>query len=250
MIQRFNFVDQKRIPDESVSIGWRPTGTTSGEFHLIRLDLSDLRLPDTAEVYLKVKWPGFGVKTVKAGTCGNVALGTSINFDEQFIAEANVSVFVTNTDELKTKIAVSAPSLFTPGGANQVTESLLPRQKDGDLGDVPWRLKVTPHRMILLVNRDWPNIFDRTGDERFQAFDLPDILRQAALVVADKQSDLNEDHREAWMRFFCKYTTPPPVNDGEDFAEERELWAQQAAMAVTKRESLKDRFLAKEGDQS
>ena len=249
MIQRFNFVNQKKIRDESVSVGWRPKGTSGGEFYLKQLELSDLGLPETAEVFLKVKWPGFGVKTVKAGTCGNVALGASIDFDEQFIPEASVSVYVTNTDELKTKIAVSAPSLFTPGGANQATESLLPRQKDGDLGDVPWRLKVTPHRMILLVNRDWPNIFDRTGDERFQAFDLPDILRQVALVVADKQSEIYEDHREAWIRFFGRYTTPPPVGDGDEFAEERELWAQQAAMAVTKRESLKDRFLTKEGDQ-
>ena len=243
MSQRINFINQQDITEERVKVGWRRKLLSRGEFYLESLDLSGMALPENATVYLKVKWSGFGVKTTKLGTCLNPLQGGTIEFDEDFLPEASVSIFVTSVDRHRTKIAISNPSLVVSASNSRANESLLPRQRSDELGDVLWRLKVTPAKFILLINRDWPEPFDYTGNARFNAIDLPDILRQIAIVVADKNTEINDEVRDSWVRLFCQYTIPPPISTGPDASEEIERWAFMASKAITQSQSLKDKFL-------
>ncbi|MCI0361141.1 MAG: hypothetical protein L0211_21890 [Planctomycetaceae bacterium] len=256
MLRRFNYTNRKRIPRSAVTVRLR-TGTAAIPTFDAKIDLSDLRLPGDARVYIEayhrasyMRFPFGLVSDLRAPRDCRLT-----DIDGGATALFRVKV----VDEKGEHGCVLAEADgISPLDSDQTAAdrtSILP-VVISDLGHEIWRVDFDTHdgRPVLELNKAVETIAQiALGDDQFMALVYPSAVRQILIQVLRKEErwDVNGplgDWQTQWLRFACSLPgiMAPPRPNGEDdsLLEDQQLeWIETVVEAFCAHQKTLERFI-------
>lgn len=253
MIRHFNYTGRRRIERSDVSVVIRMAQNEIPEFD-INLDLTRLRLPTEAKVYVeayyRTSWMRFSCGTVENviypddRRLSDIDRGSTVYF----------RVLVVDETGEHGRIVASIDGIrpLEPGEQEDKRRSLLPVNLIA-LGQEIWRLRFEHSEPVLEVNNRIPEVQNRLQrDPVFLALVYPAVIRQVlehAIFVEglDDEDDLGT-WQARWVRFgklLLPGEAPPLTRQEAD--DNREIimdWIDQVADAFCVKFSVLDEFIA------
>ncbi len=244
--QSLSFKHQATIDVRAVSIEWRPANGPLGEIRLTSFDREGLDLPSDSRLWMQAK-STIGLQKKCLGNWRNPNHDITIALDEEFVQETSVKVYITSADTDRRIIAsVNKPIPLVDSRTGR-SQNLLARRRVEGLGvGIPWKIEFRPTQITLLLNSDWDGIVTETDSDWFNALVMGDVLRQIAIEVGNKDSELLDDVREAWLRcftlqFLC--SNPPSYGDSDtEYQKSLVEWADEVAKKVAEKQHFKQLY--------
>lgn len=220
---RINFTGRRRIAHTNVKLRVRaPEGTPL--LDVIELNL-DRGLPDDAAVVVEA-YRETVLMRFSAGTVGRLTLPSGLalsDFDSPEVIRFRIKVVGAGTDSGKILAAADKLRAHAEGDDAPHT-SLLPIAPER-LGQVLWRVSFSDDEPKLLVNRevgDWKGF---AMNPTFQAFVLPEALRQIGAWVLKNRDDHEEggdSPLDLWIALLSSLGYDPTAAETEE--ADWDLW--------------------------
>jgi len=245
MIRKFNYTGRKRIRRSGVHIDLQ-RGDDGRRFFNIRLQLEDLELPDTAQVYVEA-YHRSGYRRFDYGTVGRLRIPADRTL-------GSISTSVTPLFRIKVvdqtgthgRILASLDKIRPTGQDNQPTDSrsLLFVEYD-DLGSAIWQLDLEGDWPVLRLNRAVDEIsLIASSDNRFLSLVYPEVLRQilTRILIVDEHTDpdCDDDWPSLWLKLAS--TLPGMSPPYQTSRVGRRAWIESAVEAFCANFNLLDKF--------
>jgi hypothetical protein len=219
-VTRINYTGRRHIERDQVKLRLR---RAENHFLLdvVQLNLDDLGLPRDATIVIEA-YRQTGYMRFDAGTVGVPKLPSGLSLSEfqspegvlfrVKIADQAVGKLLATADRLRALIEYEAPA---------PTESMLPIRPER-LGHELWHIDLSEDEPTLVVNSevgDWKTFSLRPV---FQAFVLPEVVRQIGLWVISNKTQLDDDGDSAlslWAAYMRSLGYDPAQAPGEDSGE-------------------------------
>lgn len=252
MIRRFNYTGRIKIPKDRVRISLQKD--SHGKSFTAELDLKDLKVPDTAKIYIEPNYKGV-YQRFSFGTVGHIQIPENTSLSE--LPETELVFFdiaiVDESGEIglllgKTNgIAVSTNEL--PG--NRIP--LLPVNTT-DLKFEIWKVSFEngdEGRPILELNNKIPDVQDKAKtDKNFIGLVYPAAFRQILerIILFEEVESEDDSWPAQWIRFtkdFLGIThTPSMSQESETITPEQEEWVSDCVNAFSKKLLLFEKYIS------
>lgn len=222
---RINYTGRQRIAREAVRLRVRSM-PAAPVLDVLSLGLDSVRVPAEAEVVVEA-YRQTAYMRFYAGTVANPVLFT----DEllyQFDAPESIRfrVKVVGTGEQRGKVLAQADQIRAAlEDAETPPQTSLLVIAPKPLGQILWRLEFNNDEPELMVNSDVGDWKTFAATPAFQAFVLPEVLRQIASWVLTEVKSMDDDDESVlalWVKFFGTIGYDPKEVDDSD--ESKKNW--------------------------
>lgn len=245
MIRKFNFTGRKKIRRASVRVDVL-RDENDRRFFNMALNLSDMRLPAEARIYLEA-YHRTAYQRFDCGTVADKRVPDDRYLDR--IPESVTPLFrvkVVDRTQAHGRILAVLDRIrparvdSQPGGG----QSLL-HVEYADLGHRVWELDLDGDWPALRLNRAAREIsLIASGDDRFMALVYPEILRQVLqrIVITDAHTDpdCDDDWPSLWLQLACRLVGRPVPPVGA--RDEQRRWIEQAVDGFGHHHGVLERF--------
>jgi hypothetical protein len=226
MKRRLNYTGRKKIERENVSINFIRKNGAIVAFTFNKLDLSNLKLPSEAKVYVEVYYRT-DLKRFDFGTAGSISYPSYCDLKDMAYPE-NVKFRILVVNPADGKLLAHADRISPEEPAERKT--ILPVEFS-DLGNEIWRVEYEGDEgsPILVINRRIPNIQNiAKQDSQFMMYVYPQVIREVLthMVFVDRVDSATEpstDWHGEWLNFIRQLGVESPetlINDDENFSKE------------------------------
>lgn len=242
---RINFTGRRRITRKLVDLQLTSTDGTP-RLNLVRLDLADLGLPEDAPVVVEA-YRRSNYTRLDAGTVGALDLPRNEPLPEfESATEPLFRIKVVGAGEEEGKLLAVADQLraHVPDEEEGPQASLL-SVAPNDLGQRLWKLDLTDDNPQILVNNriaDWKGF---ASTPEFQAFVLPEVLRQVTQWVIeglDEDIDDEETPRAMWMRLMADTLGRDPRDTRDMDPTDVDFWIDTTVNEFCSRHAFLERY--------
>lgn len=243
---RINFTGRRRITRKLVDLQLRSTDGPP-RLDLVRLDLSDLGLPEEAPIVVEA-YRRANYTRLDAGTVGELDLPRGEPLPEfESATEPLFRIKVVGAGEDEGKLLAVADQLraHVPDEEDEGPQASLLSVAPNDLGQRLWKLDLTDdHPQILVNNRiaDWKGF---ASTPEFHAFVLPEVLRQITQWVIegmDEDIDDEETPRAMWMRLMADTLGRDPHDARDMDSTDLDSWMDNTVDEFCSRHALLERY--------
>lgn len=246
MIRKFNYTGRKKIKRTHVRIDLLRNGENRRFFN-IRLQLTDMQLPENAHVYVEA-YRRTAYQRFDFGTIGKLIFPVDRRLSRfSDVAIPLFRVKVVDRTGRHGRILASIDKIrpeSVDGGLTTGNRSLLFVEYD-DLGSTIWQLDLEGDWPVLKLNRNVEEIsLIASSDNRFLPLVYPEAFRQilTRVMIADEHTDpdCDDDWPSLWLNLACSLpgmTIPPPIGKTD-----QQYWIDQAVEAFSANHKLLEIF--------
>lgn len=246
MIRQFNYTNRKRIPKEKVHVILKEQGQQRPSFDAT-VDLSDLKLPETARVYVEAYYRDSYMR-FDFGTVAHIE-----SQDDRTLSE------IDNREAIYSRVKVVDP-LGEHGKILADVDGIIPNSSDGhgarvailevkfeeNLGSQAWSVELSDAATpVLIVNKRLGSKEYVRSDDVFFSLVYPAVVREILIriiVIDEYDYDPEDDQwRQRWLYFVCGLPEVglPPSDDRDAKYD----WIEGAVRAFCNAQPACSRFL-------